>query len=290
MRFISFLICSSLFTLAAPLCNGKFEEMTPSIYEQSGKRLTALFQTGGDAAESSNLRTEAVGRFQPATAHVSFFRDASCTELTYIIDDKINRCSSLLGGAMATIIGENKSSWRVKVQAYDSSCNNALSTQSIVREFKKNTCMEFNGAYITINMIDAPQNKIAGGGTALVFYDKVSDCTMSKNTNLARVTAMLTFPTKNCNNVFGGVIVRAEICSRSQSDRVGFSFWKPAADHCMSENYLSNSGVINVNDNFCAFSSSSSSSSRGLSVPPVRLLCIGDNSLDEEEIGIGEQM
>jgi hypothetical protein len=271
---ISFLICtSSSFTIAAPPGMGNFEEMTPSLYEQSGKRLTALFQIGGDSAESNNLRTEAVGRSQTAIAHVSFFRDASCTELTYIIDDKINRCSPLLGGAMATITGENRSSWRVKFQAYDSACNNALPTPPIVRDFKKNTCTEFSGAYTTINMVDAPQNKIAGGGTALVFYDKVADCAMSTNTNLARATAMLTFPTKNCNNVFDGVIVRAEICSRSQSDKVGFSFWKPEADHCMSENYLSNSGVINVNDNAC--------SSPG-SIPPVRLLCIGDNSLEEE--------
>jgi hypothetical protein len=275
MRFIiaftTFLICFMSFATAAPLAKVKYEEMTADIYDLSVSLLTALFQSGGEAVEHHNLRTvdyqsfNAESKIGPyhATAHVSYYKDAMCTDLAYTIDDKINRCSPLLGGAMATIVGENKGSWRVKLQAYDSACEQPLPVPPIIRDFKKNTCTEFEGAYITVNMIGQPHKRIPGGGTAFVFYDNVTDCAISKHTNLARATAVFTLPTGVCNNGFLGLDVRAEVCT---AEEVVFTLWDSDSDSC-DDHYIAG-GPVPV-DAFACFNIGP--------IPPVRLLCVGDN-------------
>jgi hypothetical protein len=269
MRFIiaftSLLVCSSALTSAAPMERVKYEDMTSQVYELSTKLLTALFTTGGEAVESNNLRTESIGPYH-ATAHISYYKDATCTELAYTIDDKINRCSPLLLGAKATIVGENNGAWKVKVQAYDSACENAIPVPPIIREFKKNTCTEFQGAYVTVNMIGQPHKEIVGGGNAFVFYDNVTDCAISKHTNLARATAMFTLPTDVCNSAFLGLEVKADGCT---TDDVGFSLWDTPTDTCDAN--LIVPFVIPV-EKFACFSIGP--------IPPIRLLCVGDKKAE----------
>jgi hypothetical protein len=264
MRFIfaliSVLVCSSTLTSAARMERVKYEEMTTNIYEMSAKLLTALFKTGGEpVVESNNLRTEAIGPYH-ATAHVSYYKDATCTELAYTIDDKINRCSPLLEGAKVTIIGENKATWRVKFQAYDSACENEIPIPPIIQDFKKNTCTEFNGDYITVNMIGQPHKEIVGGGNAFVFYDNVTDCAISKHTNLARASTVFTLPADVCNSVFLGFSVKAEACT---AEEVAFSLWD--TDTCDNTEIFGGSVPVDI---FACFSIGP--------IPPVRLLCVGD--------------
>jgi hypothetical protein len=243
--------------------------MTADIYELSVSLYSALFYSGGEVVEHHNLRTLDYQSFNtesnigPYTAHVSYYKDATCTDLAYTIDDKINRCSPLLGGAMANIVGENKDSWRVKLQAYDSACEKPLRIRPTIRDFKKNSCIEFQGAYITVNMIDQPHQSVPGGGTAFVFYDNVTDCAISKHTNLASATAVFTLPTGVCNNVFLGLDVRAEVCT---AEEVTFTLWGSDNDSC-DDHYIA-SGPVPV-DAFACLNIGP--------IPPVRLLCLGDN-------------
>jgi hypothetical protein len=256
----SFLVCCSSFTSAVPK-KEIYEEMTTKVYEASAKLLTALFQTGGGVIEQHHLRTVESNNLFTETVHVSYFKDAACTQLAYAIDDKINRCSPLLGGAKATIIGEDKNSWRVKLQSYDSSCENALPIPPMIRDFKKNTCMAFNGAYITVDMVVLPDKIIPGsGGGAFVFYDSFSDCTISKQRgDLARATTMLSLPPRTCND-FLGLDLKVEVCD---ANSVGFSFWESVQNECDSSTFGT---VMPIEDFAC--------SSIG-PVPPVRLLCLG---------------
>jgi hypothetical protein len=278
MKFIlaltSVLVCSSALSSAAPMERVKIEEMTTNIYEMSAKLLTALFKTGGEpVVESNNLRTEAIGPYH-ATAHVSYYNDAACTELAYTIDDKINRCSPLLQGAKVTIIGENKASWRVKFQAYDSACENPIPIPPIIQDFKKNTCTEFEGAYITVNMIGQPHKEIVGGGNAFVFYDNVTDCAISKHTNLARATAMFTLPAETCNSVFLGFSVKSEACT---ADEVSFSIWD--TDTCDNSEIFGGSIPVDL---LACFSIGP--------IPPVRLLCVGDKGASGKSVEDSEAL
>jgi hypothetical protein len=254
----SFLVCCASFISAAPK-KEIYEEMTTKVYEASAKLLTALFHSSGSVIDNNNLRAVESRNIFTETVHVSYYKDAACSHLAYTIDDKINRCSPLLGGAKATTIGENKDSWRVRLQSYDSACENALPIPPIVRDFKKNTCMAFNGAYITVDMMVLPDKIIPGrGGGAFIFYDSVSDCTISKQRgDLERATTMLSLPPRTCNG-FLGLDLKVEVCDVNS---VGFSFWE--SDECDFNIFGT---VIPIEDFAC--------SSVG-PIPPVRLLCLG---------------
>jgi hypothetical protein len=182
------------------------EEFASQLYQKASEQVASFFKTAGtpvaDYAHPS-LRTEEAEFHPRATAHFTYYRDDKCTEIDYIIDYKISRCINFLSNRRIRIVSEDDSSWTLAF----TSCENYLGVSSGT-QFPKNTCVLFNRAYVTFNLIAQPLKSMPGGGAAFVFYDNQDDCQISKHTNLGRAETVLTIPMGICSTgAFGPVTI-----------------------------------------------------------------------------------
>jgi hypothetical protein len=178
------------------------EEFASQLYEKASEQVASFFKTAGTPVTDfvhPSLRTEETEIHPRATAHFTYYKDSSCTQLDYILDYKISRCIKSFPIVRIRIVGEQDSTWTLTFDHYDDACENDLGMSDPMQTFPKNTCVPYGGAYVTFNLIAHPLKSIPGGGGAFVFYRNQDDCHISKHTNLGRAVTMITVPNGVCS-------------------------------------------------------------------------------------------
>jgi hypothetical protein len=181
------------------------EEFASQLYQKSSEKVVSFFKTAGIPATDfvhPSLRSEETELHPRATAHFTYYKDSDCTELNYMVDQKISRCLNRLGNQKIRIVSEDASSWTLAFDQYDAACENYLGVASEMHTFTKNACVPSGDAYVTFNLIAHPLKAIPGGGGAFVYYDNLVDCQISKHVNLARAETVITLPNNVCT--YGG--------------------------------------------------------------------------------------
>jgi hypothetical protein len=193
-------LCGS-FQLGSAVNTANMDEFASQVYHSAIEKVGSFFKTAGTPVTNSvrpSLRTESGGLHERATAHFTFYKDAVCTELNFVIDFKIGRCFSFLGNSQLFMNAEDSTGWDILTMPYDATCTIPQGSPDFTH-YSKKTCTDFgNGDYIKFDIIAHPLRSVEGGGGALVFYDDQYDCQVSKHTNLARAQVMITFPTDVC--------------------------------------------------------------------------------------------
>jgi hypothetical protein len=109
------------------------EEFASQLYEKASEKVVSFFKTAGTPVVDfvhPSLRTEETEFHKRATAHFSYYKDSDCTELNYIVDQKISRCINRLGNEKIRVVSEDATSWTLTFHQYDASCENYLGVAS----------------------------------------------------------------------------------------------------------------------------------------------------------------
>jgi hypothetical protein len=90
------------------------EESTSLLYKKASEKIASFLKTAGSLVPDNvhpYLRTEEADIHPRATAHFTYYKDAACTELDYILDFKISGCMNFWAYQRIRIVSEQDSTW-----------------------------------------------------------------------------------------------------------------------------------------------------------------------------------